>query len=165
MRLDDIYDFVHAVQRALREDRIDVDNFELDHVCYRVETLTEYEKEKQYLSGIATLLGDNEFVINGRPIATYKLHTPIRVGQRAISVIELPAPKNGSNYSSGFEHAEVVIPFPLAQFINLYPYINWNISDMHKSHNPDVSYSYEGFAVKFHENSLENVIAIEKSNP
>lgn len=63
----------------------------------------EYDSKKQELATIGTVLVEN--IINGRMIATYKLHTAITVtynGQTySIPCIELPSPKQGSPYESG----------------------------------------------------------------
>ncbi|MBV5336219.1 VOC family protein, partial [bacterium] len=52
--------------------------------------------------------------IGGRPIATFKLTTPIEVrsrdgGTRFVDVVEIPSPKDGSPYGAGLEHVEFVV--------------------------------------------------------
>ena len=77
----------------------------IDHICYRVESMKDYTRLKTALSAFSTLL--IESIVGGRQISTFKLHTPILDG---IDVLELPSPKAGSIYVSGFEHVEFVIP-------------------------------------------------------
>src|SRR5690242_9552558 len=78
-----------------------------DHLCFRVESETEYQKYKQFLLNHGELL--TEAPVNGRAICTFKLKSPFAVGSRIVELLELPAPKAGSAYVTGFEHAEFVI--------------------------------------------------------
>jgi predicted metalloenzyme YecM len=81
---------------TMLQERIDVSPYELDHVCYRVETEEEYRKSYQYLTERGILLVEQP--IGGRLIATFKLHKPIAIPEfsKSVSVIELPLPKIGS---------------------------------------------------------------------
>ena len=161
MDFTEIPTFVAIVESALTKSLIDVSHLELDHICYRVKTIDEYNLEKNYLSQVGLLL--NEVEIGGRPIATYKLQSPILAGSRPISVIELPSPKPGSPYETGFEHVEYVTHMPLEKFILEYPQVDWDLRAFHKKTNRDVSVQFTNFAVKFHEKRLEDVIKYEQT--
>ncbi|EQC42212.1 hypothetical protein SDRG_01050 [Saprolegnia diclina VS20] len=89
----------------------------LDHVCYRCEEEAEYTHlARTVLPTMATLLVESE--VGGRPIATFKLHAAIPLaGGRSVDVLEVPMPKRGSFYKRGLEHAEIVVPYDLVQFI------------------------------------------------
>lgn len=144
---------------ALERDGIDTKGMVLDHLCYRVENLTRYAAIKELLSKNGRLIG--EHLIGGRPIATFKLHAPYRYSDRRVDVVELPAPKPGSPYTEGWEHAEfVVVEEPLA-FAARHPSLNWDVSGTGKETNADVRLVHDGFSVKFHRRSLEEVIALE----
>lgn len=155
--------FLDQVFVNLERAGVDVAGFELDHLCYRVETLEEYRRFKTELVGKANLL--HEAVIGGRPIATYELRTPIhyqRSGiQRKISILELPSPKPGSPYRSGLEHVEFVIDESFEAFLARYPQLIFDMSGANKASNPEVRLSFEDCSVKFHHQSLKEVIALE----
>ena len=81
---------------------------EIDHVCYRIETINDYlrivsEMKDKYGKVIA------DSMISGRPITIIQLHEPILYQDFLISCVELPCPKTGSFYEQGWEHIEVVI--------------------------------------------------------
>jgi len=134
---------------------------ELDHICYRVETLAEYTENKEYLSKIWWLLSETE--IWWRLISTYKLHDPIRYQNRKIALIELPSPKQWSNYKTWFEHVEFVIKEGFENFMWKYKDLSFKTDALRKGINPDVSLSFWSLAVKFHKNTLEHVIEFEQS--
>ena len=90
--------FLQTMFTHLASDRIDVSNYELDHICYRVETEARYEELKKILElSYAVLL--SEAIIGGRFISTYRLKDPIRYINRTIYLLELPAPKPNKFYS------------------------------------------------------------------
>lgn len=132
-----------------------------DHLCFRTETRKEYENFKQEFSAFSSLLIESK--IGGRDIATYKLKTPIEFKDWKVDVIEIPAPKENANYASGFEHAEFVIKESFEQYIAKFPTVKWNLKSSHKAINPEIRFEVmQGVSVKFHHQSLEQVIKIEK---
>lgn len=161
MELPDPSIFLRKLFAAVEADGIATSALVLDHVCYRVETLARYAEWKDHLSKNGRLLG--EPLIGGRPIATFKMNEPFMFEGRAIDVIELPAPKNGSPYAEGYEHAEFVVGMDPCVFADRYPSLTWDLSGAKKPLNADVRLSYDSFSVKFHERSLEDVIALENA--
>lgn len=115
--------FLDKVFSSLDEAGVDVSNFFLDHICYRVESAEAYEEYKTILANFGTLL--SETAIQGRPIATYKLHDPIVYKDRSIPLLELPSPKPGIPYPRGLEHAEFVIDCSFQEFMAQYPHISF----------------------------------------
>ena len=114
---------------------------EIDHVCYRIKYPDRYEPLKQEFSKIGTLL--TEASVHGRLVATFKLNTPVEIdGGYRIDVVELPYPRPDKFYSEGLEHIEV-IPINFTR---------------------EVAYQYAAGLVKFHEISLEQIIANEKNS-
>lgn len=108
--------FAGALVRDLEAAGLGATYSEVDHICYRVADLDAYEAYKRALTSMGSLL--SEAFINGRPIASYKLARAIDLGDgRAVSVIELPAPKPGTTYAEGFEHIEVVTRQSLTEFV------------------------------------------------
>ncbi|KAJ3238971.1 hypothetical protein HDU81_006786 [Chytriomyces hyalinus] len=98
----------------------------LDHICLRVGSADEYPLFKQSLETLGAVLL-TEHPVGGRPIATYKLseehaihvEDPLWPGDagefgsvpkvRSIRVLELPSPKPGRFYATGWEHVEVAV--------------------------------------------------------
>lgn len=138
---------------------IDVSKYVCDHICYRVSTFETYEQEKQNMQDIGFLL--SEVPIAGRPIASYKLRTPICFERYQIPVLELPAPKPGQETRDGFEHIEFATGFHPEQFLELYPHIAFKTSGLQKRFNPEIEVKLASGSVKFHELTLEKVIEIE----
>jgi uncharacterized protein len=91
-------------------------------------------------------------------IATYRLDEPIRYQDREIWCVEIPSPKAGSPYPTGWEHAEFVIDTTFDEMMAEYPGIRWHTGSMSKEINPDISIKYPGLSVKFHHHTLEYVI-------
>ncbi|KAI8912467.1 dihydroxybiphenyl dioxygenase domain-containing protein [Gorgonomyces haynaldii] len=158
-KLKEIPDFVDQVVRSLEQVGIDPRDYFMDHICYRVATQEEYLHEKHALAQYSDLLV--ETLIGGRMIATYKLREPFVYGHRTLELIELPAPKPGRLYASGWEHVEFVIDCSLEEFAERHPDLKWKFD--FKEINPDIRLDFGTFSVKFHTDSLENVIQFEKS--
>lgn len=152
--------FLDALFAALERDGIDVAGLHLDHLCYRVASLSRYAELKATLASRGVLLAESE--IGGRPIATFRLHRPLTYAGRSITVLELPAPKAGSPYPEGFEHAEFVVPMEPRSFAALHPELAWDLSGARKPVNADVRLNYGGVSVKFHQRALAEVIAEEQ---
>lgn len=148
--------FLGRLFAALEEAEVDVSNYELDHLCYRVETQERYKELKAQLSRLGELLSEKE--VSGRPIAAFKLKEPILYKNRRIWCVELPAPKPGSPYPEGYEHAEFVIRQCFPDFIGQHPAADFDTKALSKRINPEVRLQFDGFSVKFHRQSLEYVI-------
>jgi uncharacterized protein len=148
--------FLHGLFAALDHDGLDVSDMVLDHLCYRVASPERFAWMREALAQQGTLL--SESLIGGRAIATFRLHLPIRHGERSIDVIELPAPKPTSHYPEGYEHAEFVVGEDLSDLIKRHPMLPWDTRGMHKPTNAEVRLRYPGFSVKFHRRSLAEVI-------
>jgi predicted metalloenzyme YecM len=112
------------------------------------------------LAKLGCLLTEAE--IGGRPISSYKLSSPVIVGSRRIEVVELPFPKQGSQYPTGLEHAEFVLEEDFNIFIRAHPSVVFNLKNASAPINPDIRIQYEDFAVKFHYQSLEDLIEHER---
>ncbi len=158
--LGDVNLFLEKIITALGNDGVDVFNYELDHICYRVDSIERYKKYQNELSQLGELLTEAE--INGRKISTYKLIKPVCFDERKIYLVELPSPKEGSPHPEGLEHVEFVIPDKFEVFMKKYPDIKFDLNGINKTVNPDISIKYDGFSVKFHNKPLEYVIMCEQ---
>lgn len=148
--------FLDKLFAALAQDGVEVSGYELDHICYRVDELKRYEELKIALGHLGDLLGENQ--IGGRPIATFHLYQPLSYQGREIFLVELPAPKSGSYYPEGYEHVEFVIDVSFQDFLDRYPELPFKTKGIAKPVNADIQLQYEGFGVKFHRQSLSDVI-------
>ena len=149
--------FISNIFSRLEENKIDVSNYQLDHICYRVETWERYLQLTKVLANKGELLA--ETMIGGRPIASFLLEKPFFYKNRSINCIELPSPKEGSPYREGFEHVEFVIDLPFEEFIQKYPSLNFKTKGMNKAVNADISIKFPEGVVKFHHHTLEYVIS------
>ncbi len=151
--------FLSQLFKMIKSKEIDVSQYELDHLCYRVETEDRYFEVKSILEKHGTLI--NESLVNGRPIAIYKLQEAISFSRRLIDIFELPSPKEGSNYEEGYEHVEFVTTESLDVFLEKYKDIKFDLKGQRKELNKDVRLRLGRYSVKFHELSLEEIIRIE----
>jgi hypothetical protein len=157
--LGDYESFIQTIDNGLLA--LGIDHSELsmmDHVCYRVETQERYQEVLQTLEPHATLLGENE--VAGRMIATFELNEYLRAGNWTVPYLELPAPKAGSPYKEGLEHAEFVVTGGLETFMRRHADLSFSFSD--KLINPEAGIKQAGISVKFHEQQLGSVVRIEK---
>jgi len=158
---EDYREFLDKIFHGLQELEIEVSDYELDHICYRVSSRERYDYLKENLAHQHTML--SESMIYGRPIANFLLAEPMVYKKRKIRIFELPAPKPFSNYREGFEHVEFVVKGSLENFLGQYSSLNLDLSGFNKTINRDVRISLGNAKVKFHENSLLEIINQESS--
>lgn len=132
---------------------------QLDHICYRTVSLSNYEQKKNELCFVANLLG--ETTVNNRPIATFRLIEPIIHAGWRIDAIELPAPKQGSTYPEGLEHVEFVIFDDIKGFTTKYPSKKFDLRSVDRGINPELGFDLGKLSVKFHLLSLPAVVYLE----
>ncbi len=85
---------------------IDARDMRISHLCYRVTTLDEYDRDVAAFRPWCRAIAEGPF--NGRPISMLLLRDPIPAGRHAIELIELPAPRADHAYPIGLEHAGFV---------------------------------------------------------
>ncbi len=158
--IGDYDQFLDSIFFKIDDIDLEVDDCDLDHICYRVENIEEYEAKKIDLTTLANLL--TESMVNGRNIATFKLNNPIEYKNRKIYLIELPAPKEEKNYKSGLEHIEFVTKLPLEKIVARYPHLAFETYGINKRINADVTLKLGEFSLRFHNQSLEDVIKGER---
>lgn len=154
-------EFLQNIEKQLSKIGLDFQKYDIDHLCYRVSSREEYNYLKVFLSEQGDLL--IESIVGGRPISTFKLLNPISYSNKNIFLIELPYPKSGSYYPTGFEHAEFIIDVEFNKFIALNPNLLFDCGSIDKDINPEIRLKLaQGKSVKFHHQSLEKVIEMEK---
>lgn len=153
--------FFEGLAAELITQQIPVQALKCDHLCFRVGTTEEYSFYKQALLKQGKLL--TEAIVNGRAISTFKLHRPFKTTTHEIELVELPAPKTGANYQTGFEHAEFVISEDFSTFRAKHSQLHFTESG-NKTLNPELCLKLKNDKqAKFHHLSLERVIEIEEA--
>ena len=153
------FKFLDIIFNHLHDDELLVDQLEMDHICYRVETFAAYRKFKSELSQFATLF--HESIVGGRPISIFRLNEKWKYHSRLIEYIELPAPKQNKFYPEGWEHAEFVIDSNLTAFQKRYPNVPFVKKGLAKDVNAEIKIIYKPYAVKFHCLPIYKVIELE----
>ena len=151
--------FLEKIESDLKLLGIDLDEFEIDHTCYRVTNIERYSELKSELGRDHLLL--HEAMISNRPISTFKLNKPLKYKKHDIPLLELPAPKGEVSYSEGFEHIECVISESFVDFSNKHSEVEFDWKGAQKKHNPELRIKLGDLSIKFHHQSLEDVIASE----
>ncbi len=137
-------------------------HWHIDHLCFRTESNQRYEELKQEFSHFSTLLIESE--VNGRLISTFKLSTPLTYEGFDIDLLELPAPKKVKVVKEGFEHFEIVSDLSFQELKDRFKNITIDESGTKKLFNKELEFCFDGFAVKFHHQSLESVINLENNH-
>ena len=147
------------------------DEAEGDHACWRVETGKAYELAScAALQDGAELLG--EAMVGGRPVSVFRLREPLAVGTNRIRLLELPAPKEGSAYATGWEHIEVALGSDekleaLAAQLRETSSLKVNWRNWTRASNREVRVTPPGlpdFRVAFHARPLDQVLADERKD-
>jgi len=154
--------FLASILEEIQTSKIDMATAYPDHICYRVATDLEYSQMKEDLSKIGKLLA--EVNVNGRPISTFRLLEPIKYQNISLDLIELPAPKIGKPYQTGFEHIEFVIQESFQTFLSRNQLKQHKISG-NLNLNPEIQLNIglKSGQVKLHYQSLNRIIQIEES--
>lgn len=166
LMLNDLEPFLLRLFARLEVMRVDVSRFELDHVCYRVADMERYEALRHAWSRYARNFEFHESLVNGRPISVFVLAHPPTVCGRVVPVVELPAPKPGTSFAEGWEHAEFVLDEPFQHFMSRYEELPFDRKSLGKPLNPELGLPLgDGMQVKFHHRPLAEVILLERSRP
>jgi predicted metalloenzyme YecM len=125
---------------------------ELDHICYRVETMERYEEVKKGLEEFCSKSTEAE--ISGRPIFVCRLKEPLKYKHYEIRCLEVSAPRKDMFFQEGLEHAEFITKKKLSEFLEEHKNVNFNMSAYSKEINPELILEFGESAAKFHEQSL-----------
>jgi uncharacterized protein len=159
--LGNYHEFVERINQGLKGSGIDRSELAMmDHICYRVDTMERYRQLFQEFGKTALMIGEVE--ISGRPIATFEFDTPLEAAGWRIPYLELPAPKEGSPYAEGLEHAELVVIGDIEKFAKRHSKLAFDRRGMGKLINPELGLKTDVMSVKFHEQPLGAVVRIEQ---
>lgn len=137
------------------------EHWSIDHLCYRVSSHFTYKELKLQFAKFGKLLIESE--VNGRPISTFKLDSPLYFLNRKVDLLELPAPKPGRPALDGFEHIEVVCDLPFNDILLQYNGLELDEGGLKKEFNAELEIKLDGMSIKFHHLSLESVVTLEKN--
>lgn len=101
-------EFEQKIGRLAQAMQIRLDDYHIDHLALRTHHVEMAQRWLAALSTRGRILSENK--INGRPIYLIELQKPIVFGGQAVSVIELPFPKDKIYPQEGWEHIEIVMP-------------------------------------------------------
>jgi predicted metalloenzyme YecM len=159
--LGDYEGFVERINHGLADAGIDRSEIAMiDHICFRVETHKRYQELFTAFAGSAAMIGEVE--VAGRQIATFEFDEPLKAGGWRIPYLELPAPKEGSPYAEGLEHAELVVIGDIDKFAIRHNDLIFDRKGMNKTINPELGLKTDKMSVKFHEQPLGAVVRIEQ---
>lgn len=154
--------FLSRVFTEIKILNLSFEDKKIDHLCYRVKTEDEYIYYKDCFGLLGSILA--ETLIGDRLISTFKLYYPIVYDVHQINIIELPSPKEGKTYHTGFEHAEFVVKESFKNIIARNTEIDFDCSGLVKKHNPELRLKLTpNVSIKLHHDSLENIIRLEKN--
>lgn len=154
-------EFLEQLFKSLGDTKIEISlHWDIDHLCYRVDSLNRYEELKTDFLTFARLLIESD--VNGRPIATFKLNSPIVFKEWSIDVVELPAPKPSKSTPEGFEHIEVVCDESFSDLEAKYKHLKLDLGGLKKDFNQEFEVDLGERNLKFHHMSLESVIRVEE---
>ena len=155
-------DFLSRLAGALERHRIFLEpSWDIDHICYRTQSLEAYEQHKSTFLNFSQFLG--EAVVSGRPISTFELKNPIWFQNRRIDLVELPAPKEGRPTQEGFEHIEVVVNDTFQNLIEKFKHHQLELKGLQKKFNQELEIVLPEGSLKFHQLSLKSVIQLESN--
>ncbi len=152
--------FLDDILGRVVEQGFDLADFsQIDHMCYRTTSLENYAQKKAQLETVGRVLG--ETMVNGRPISTIRLTSPVIHTPWRIDAIELPAPKEGATHREGLEHIEFVIFDDLADFLAKYEGQPFDLRAADRGINPEIGLQLGDLSVKFHLLNLPAVVYLE----
>ena len=156
--------------------RNDCQNLDIDHACIRFST----EEPVNAIRLDLKIHGEEVSCakVNGRDIVIFRLSEAIQIARWQVDVLELPYPKQNQQLVDGWEHVEFVLPtaenslgglrqaffknFPSLEYDNLKAQYHYKEDAPHvigeQLANPTVALKVEGVGLKFHANSILDVV-------
>ncbi|MGV6989343.1 VOC family protein [Testudinibacter sp. P80/BLE/0925] len=113
---DQFAEFERQIEQLAQTIGISLAEFEIDHLAIRVNSVRQGQIWLAALLKCGSILSDNQ--VNGRPIYLIRLDRPLTFAGQAVSIVELPMPKNKVYPRQGWEHIELVVPFLVKESAN-----------------------------------------------
>lgn len=151
-------------------------NLSIDHACIRFSSSSQVNALRKDLENLGQEISCAE--VNGREIVIVQLHEPIQIAHWQVRGLELPYPKKKHRFSDGWEHVEFVLPdiensieslreeimdmLPALDIMVLEHAFEYKESAPHvvgeQLENPTVALKARGVGIKFHVNSIQDVV-------
>ena len=159
--IGDWEEFLSRIFEDLKAAKIEVNEFELDHIAYRAITNESFEAHCKMLDCVCKRLNRN--TIRNRYVDVYEFNTPLIYKGRTTRYIELLAPADGDEFSEGLEHAEFIVNgYKLREILDMYPNFEWNTNSLNRKIGPDIGIKLtNGYGVKFKTQSFAEVVRLE----
>lgn len=137
------------------------DFVQLDHLCYVPESTEDHAVKKKQLQQVGTLL--DEVMVSKRPIASFRLHEPIRHDTWRIDAVELAALKPGQDGPTGLRHLEFVLYDDKHDFLKKHAGKTFELKAVDRGINPEIAYTLpSSIVVKFHLLNLPTAVYLQK---
>ncbi|MBB64619.1 MAG: hypothetical protein CMO81_06100 [Waddliaceae bacterium] len=158
--IQEIPNFLDHVFDHLKEEGINTDRYFIDHLCYRSASEEDYQALQSAFASVAKKI--HEALVGGRMISIFTFHEPILYRGHKITLFELPAPKPGREEINAWEHLEFVIDEDLYSFQTKYPNTVFDTKNLNRVENPDLTLHFPNTMVRFHLESLHDIVMREK---
>lgn len=151
--------FLMSLVRKTNNHGIEIRDYPMDHLCYRVATVGEYQKAKSDLMAFSSEVAIT--VHNGREFSIFKLAQPLVVEDYRVPLVELPSPAEDKPYTTGLEHAEVVVGTSFQEFCKANESHLLFDNDM-QAMNATARIAFEdGSTIKFHAIPLDEAVRLQ----
>lgn len=105
--------FINDLERRLLRIGINLEEYAIDHACFRVRTIEEFEKFREELKVISVVY--SEAFHNERQFLIFILKRPLIYDNARIYTIEFAEPGGSDAYETGFQHIEILTNLELSQ--------------------------------------------------
>jgi predicted metalloenzyme YecM len=158
--------FTRKLLQEAKSNSLPIRPMSIDHLCFRTDTIATYNEALRQLSQSSNKEFSGTLLtvasVNNRPIATWKLEYPIAIEDQLIECIEIPAPKPGKSYASGWEHFEALSFWDLETLGREFLHHGLDAHLSKKTLNTELAVKLPSGTVKFHYLPLSCVIACEE---
>ncbi|AKO44893.1 VOC family protein [[Haemophilus] ducreyi] len=111
----DLFLFSQQIEQIANLAQIALDQFQIDHLAVRMNTIETAQQWRMLLEQHGELLTENQ--VNGRPICLFSLKQAVNFLGQTVNVIELPFPKGKTYLTEGWEHIEIVVAMQEAESV------------------------------------------------
>ncbi len=174
----DITSFAERLEAVLQELGVleYCQGLRIDHAGLRLQENTQVDALREEMQVYGKII--SAVNVNGREIGIFQLTRPLQVGQWQVYGVELPYPKPNHHYPDGWEHVEFVLEnaentmesvrnsflpifshIPLATLREKYSYSEDEPhAEGDQIPNPTISLKVNGIGIKFHAQSIQEVV-------
>ncbi len=104
---DKIINFLSTIEKRLWMYGLKLNDFSIDHLCFRSNNQNDFIKYKKYREQQSLLYSQSFF--KNRSFFFYLLKTPIKYKNNNIYYVEYSSPLQNEKYETGFQHIELLV--------------------------------------------------------